>query len=223
MHHTLQPKGLEMALSATFDKTRKDIEKTLSNSTPLLAVVGAGDLAVEKLRTVGGGLNARAQKIDTSAARDQAKAKFDDVQARVGAVPGEVRAAPEQLKSLSDKTQALLGDYLAAAISTYGDLAGRGKELVTRVRTQQATEDFEQQLKSTVTKAKATTTTAKKSAAKTKTAAKSATTTAKKQASATSTSAEATTTSAKKTAEAAADAITDAASKVGDSDDNAAD
>ncbi|MGH3506667.1 MAG: hypothetical protein ACRDO2_05625, partial [Nocardioidaceae bacterium] len=186
-----------MALPATFDKTRKDLEKALTDSTPLLAVVGAGDLAVEMLRKVGAGLNARAtdlnarvSHVDATAVRGQAKARVEGLQSalqsRMDAVQADVLAAPDQVKELPSKAQAkaqaALDTTYSTALSRYDDLAGRGKTLVTRIRKQQASADLEQQVGSTVSRAKGTATTAKKSASRTKSAAKSTTTTAKKQA-----------------------------------------
>ncbi len=206
-----------MALASTFQKTRKDIQKTLTDSGALDAVVGAGDLAVKKLREARADLSARAESI----------------QADVKHAPDLVKAAPELVKSLPAHAQAALGEAVAGALATYEDLSVRGKDLVTRVRGQQATQDLKAQAAATVSHAKATTTTAKKSAAatktasksasttakksaaSTKTAAKSATTTAKKSAARTRTSAKSTNTGVKKTASAAAKAAGDAASKVG--------
>ncbi len=198
-----------MAFTASIDKTRKDLEKTLSNSTPLLAVVGAGDLAVHKLRAAGAELNARASQLDPATVRSQ-------TEATVGAVQAEVLATPDRVKTLPAKAQSALEDVSAGALSAYGDLAERGKILVNRISGQQATKDLQDQAKSTASKAKATATTAKKSASRTKSATKAATTTAKKQAKATKTSAKGTTTSATKTASAATKAAGDAAAKVGD-------
>ncbi len=130
------------------------------------------------------------------------------------------------VQSVPSKAQGLLGDAIVSAFSTYGDLAGRGKSLVTRVRRQQATSDLQEQAESTVARAKATRTTVKKqagattqsAAATTATARKSAaatTSTAKKSASRAKSSAKATTTSAKKTASATKKATSDAADKTG--------
>ncbi len=208
-----------MALSATIEKTRKDIEKRLADTGALNAVVGASDLAVKKLREAQADLTARAASIDPKALRDQAQAT--------------VVSAPEQVKALPTKAQAALGEAVATALTTYGELAARGSDLVARVRRQQATQDLKAQASTAVSHAKATattaqrsasstksavksaTTTAKKSAKTTKTAAKSATTTAKKNAAQTKTSAKSTVTSAKKTATAAKKAADATASKVG--------
>ncbi len=202
-----------MALNANLEKTRKDLEKTLANSTAFHVVVGAGDLAVEKLRVVRAELSSRAASFDAKALRDQATTT---VAARAGSVQDDVRAAPEQVKALPVKAQAVLEEVVASALSTYGELAGRGKKVVGLVSNQQATTDLKKQAKTTVTQAKAATTTAKKSAASTKTSAKATATTAKKSAAKTKSAAKATTTSAKKTATAAKKATEDTAAKLGD-------
>ncbi len=49
----------------------KDLEETLANSTPLLAVVGAGDFAVEKIRAARGELVSRSASFDPKAFREQ--------------------------------------------------------------------------------------------------------------------------------------------------------
>lgn len=123
----------------------KDLEETLANSTPLLAVVGAGDLAVEKLRAAREGLTGKATSVDPQALRDQAQTA---VVTGIGAVQAEVATAPERLRALPEKAQewpakaqdlpakaqSMLADVLATAFSTYGELAGRGKSVVDAVR-----------------------------------------------------------------------------------------
>lgn len=130
------------------------------------------------------------------------------------------------VQSVPSKAQGLLGDAIVSAFSAYGDLAGRGKSLVTRVRRQQATSDLQEQAKSTVARAKATRTTVKKQASATQQSAAATTSTAKKSAAATKSTAKksagrarssvkATTTSAKKTASATQKASNAAATKTG--------
>ena len=73
------------------DKLRiKDLEETLANSTPLLAVVGAGDLAVEKIRAARGELVSRSASFDPKAFREQAQATFTG---RVEALQTEMQTA----------------------------------------------------------------------------------------------------------------------------------
>ena len=192
-----------MPLTSALDKTRKDLERTISelDKTPLYAVVGAGDLAVAKLRDVRGELNARAAKLDPHALRDQTEAS--------------VAASIESVQSVPTKAQGLLGEVIASAFTTYDELAGRGKSLVTRVRRQQSTADLQEQATSTVARAKATATTVKKQTRASKKSASATTSTAKKSASRAKSSAKATTTSAKKTASATKKASNAAAIKVG--------
>jgi hypothetical protein len=186
-------------IEQTIEKTRKDLEKTLSDPTPLYVIAGAGDFALEKLRTVGADFNSKAAKFDAKAFAEQAQASVTN---RVGSLQSDVQHAPEQVKELPAKFQAALGEAVATALSgavaAYGDFAERGEVLVTRIRKQQASQDLEDQLGATTAKVKAATTTAKKSATKTKTATKAAAT------------------SAKKSAEAATEAVVDAADKIGD-------
>lgn len=184
-----------MPITTTFDKTRKDLERTLADidPTPLYAVVGVGDLAVEKIRT----------------ARTELSIRAESVQA-------DVLSAPAQAKALPTRAQSAVGEAIAAARTAYGELASRGKKLVTRVGSQQATQDLQEQAKSTAARAKATTTTVKKQAATTQRSAATTTSTAKKSADRVKTPAKATATSAKKTASAAKKATAAGASKVGD-------
>lgn len=184
-----------MPITTTFDKTRKDLERTLADidPTPLYAVVGAGDLAVEKIRAARAELSSRAESVQS-----------------------EVLGAPAQAKALPTKAQSAVGEAIATALTTYSELASRGKKLVTRVGGQQATQDLRAQAKSTGSSAKATTTTAKKQAAATRKSAATTASTAKKSTGRAKTPAKATATSAKKTASAAKRAAATGASKVGD-------
>jgi heparin binding hemagglutinin HbhA len=116
----------------------KDLEETIANSTPLLALVGAGDLAVEKFRAARDELAGRAAAFDPKTVRDQAQAGFAS---RVEALQSELMAAPERIQALPEraqewpaKAQSLLADVLSTAFSTYGELAGRGKTRVSQVR-----------------------------------------------------------------------------------------
>lgn len=113
---------------------REELEETLVNSTTLLAVVGAGDLAMEKLRAAHGELMSRTAAYGPRALREQAQSTLAD---HVGALQSEMLAAPEHLKALPERAQelparaqSLLADLVSAAFSTYGELAGRGKTVV---------------------------------------------------------------------------------------------
>jgi hypothetical protein len=179
-----------MALADTFEKTLKNVDVT-----PFYAVIGAGDLAVEKIRNASNEVQVLVVEADpkTVPAKVQAAAT-----ARVEAVTADMKARSSEAKDFPTMAQNLFFEAMSQAIAAYGELAERGKELVTRARSQRETELLETQVKATVTKAKATATTTKKSAAATKKSAK------------------ATATSARKTADAAKKSAKAAAEKIGD-------
>jgi len=213
-----------MTLSTTLEKTRKDIEKTLHDPTPLYVLAGATDFAAEKLRGLSSELSARAAKLDAKTlreqTREQARAAQAGVSSRIDSLQSDLQSAPAQAKEIPGKVQAALGDAAASALSTavaaYGDFAERGESLVKKVRKQPETQHLDEQVDATVAKVKATSTTAKKSAAATKTSAKSTATTAKKSAAATKTATKSAATGAKRSAAAAADAVEAGAEKIGD-------
>jgi hypothetical protein len=166
--------------------------------TPLYALAGAGDLAVEKFRAVSDDVTARFAKLDQKALQTELTKAQSELTKRFEAIVADAKTAPAKLRELPATAQAGFTTVLGQAEETYEDLAGRGKDLVERIRTQKATEDLVTQAKTTVSKAKATRTTAKKTA-------ETATRNVK-----------ATATSARKTAKTASKAASTAATKVGD-------
>lgn len=117
-----------MALSTTIEKARKDVEKTLSDPTPLYALAGVGDLAVEKARAAGNDIAARAAAFDAKAFGDKAQAKVEEIQAKIAArfdtLPDDVKAAPEQAQVKATALQAKAGELqakIAARVSTIQD------------------------------------------------------------------------------------------------------
>lgn len=218
---------------------------TKTSATPLFAVVGATDLAVERAREA----RLRADKVRADLKADLAPSA---VQTRAQLVLGEAKALP---------TKALNQGVVTAdqVTKSYEDLADRGEKLVTRIKNQKATTDLVAQAETTLSlgtgavttarkavldvrsSALATFTTGRKEAAKvtetvidtvadeaevtatevkaaakrTRTAAKRTNTTATKAAKRTTSSAKATTTSARKTAAGTMKATTKAADKVG--------
>ena len=223
----------------------EDLRKTV-DTTPFYAVVGATDLAVEKVRDA----RVRALKTRDEIVTDLAPAT---VQARATKVADQVKEIP----AVAINQTMVVGGKVAEG---YDELAARGKNLVTRIRRQKATQDFVAQAETTVAQAKgavtsarraaleiersakATITTGRKEAAKvahvlgdtvaeesriaetevaqsakrTRTAAKRTRTTTKNATKRASSSAKAATTSARKTAVAAEKAVEKAATKVGD-------
>jgi hypothetical protein len=166
--------------------------------TPLYVIAGAGDLAVEKFRAVSGDVSTRFAALDQKALQTELAKRQAELSKRLEALAADAKTVPAKLRELPAVAQAGLTTVLGQAEETYDDLAARGQEIVTRIRSQKATEDLVTQAKTTVSKAKATRTTAKKSAG-------TATRNVK-----------ATATSARKTAKTASKAATDAAGKVGD-------
>ncbi|MDX6260945.1 MAG: heparin binding hemagglutinin HbhA [Kribbellaceae bacterium] len=163
--------------------------------TPLYAIAGAGDLAVEKFRAVSDDVSTRFAKLDQKSLQSSLQAELSK---RLEVLAAEAKTVPAKLRELPSVAQAGLTTVLGQAEETYEDLAGRGKDLVTRIRSQKATEDLVAQAKTTVSKAKATRTTAKKTAD-----------TATRNVKATATSARKTAATAKKAAATAADKVGD--------------
>ena len=161
-----------MALPDTFEKTLKNVDPT-----PLYALVGASDLAVEKLRNVSSELQVLVADMDPKTVPSKVQAATN---ARVEAVTADMKARKSDAKDFPTMAQNMLFEMLSQAVATYGELAERGKELVIRVRNQRESEVLQDQAKATVSKVKATATTTKKSAAATKKSAKSAATSARK-------------------------------------------
>jgi len=89
----------------------EQLEKTFKDPTPFYAVLGAGDLAVKKLREV------------TTEAQERIPRTAD-------------------VRGLPDKAQAAMSDVVSQAFETYTDLANRGRELLTKMRDQPASEEF---------------------------------------------------------------------------------
>jgi hypothetical protein len=218
-------------------KTRFELPAQLPESVarPLYAGVGATDLAVEVVRdyvadvqkrfgemqkTVSGidydpsALRAEAQKRAHDATKavtervetlnktvtEDAQARREAVEKRVAELQAEARALPGRLQKLWDA-------QFDTAEHRYDELVTRGETLVGRIRRQPSTVEAEKAVKTTVAKAKTTKTQAGKAAKKSAASAKK---------SPARSSAKATATSAGKAAESVADAVTDAAEKIGD-------
>jgi chromosome segregation ATPase len=186
---------------------------TRTSVTPLYAIAGVGDLAVEKFRAVSGDVSSRFAKLDQKAVQTTLQTELTkrqtELQAelakrqaelakRFEALAADAKTVPAKLRELPAVAQAGLTTVLGQAEETYEELAARGQEIVGRIRTQKSTEDLVAQAKTTVSKAKATRTTARKTAQ-----------TAERNVKATATS-------ARKTAKSATKAASVAASKVGD-------
>jgi hypothetical protein len=118
-----------------------DLRKTLSDPTPLYALAGAGDLAVEKLKTVPE--KAAALAADRQAAQEKATARLTEAQARLveaqAKVSETVQSLPTDLKSLQERAQGIAlqsvgraAELAVKAREVYDELAVRGKVVVDR-------------------------------------------------------------------------------------------
>ncbi len=167
-------------------------------TTPLYAMVGAGDLAVSLARTAAADVQSRLAKIELP----------------------RIDVRNVDLRRAATDAQARLSQEPAVVLGQIDELADRGKTLVGRIRGQQATRTTAQAARTTAAKAKTAKTQTEKAASEqastTKQSAKRASTSARKTASTAKRNAKATGTSARKTASAASKAAEDAASKVGD-------
>lgn len=178
-----------------------------------------------------------------AAAAKDARVRRSAIEARVSALQTEAKAYPARVQT---QVTSLVDDNVAAATATYAGLVKRGESLVGRIRRQDSTVAATQSAGTTVAKAKTTATQARKAADASATAAdrtaatkvapkprptakkatqkaagkKAAATTARKSAAkktaTAQSSAKATATAARTTAAHAAQAVVEAAEKVGD-------
>ncbi|HEU5000153.1 MAG TPA: hypothetical protein VFT68_14525 [Lapillicoccus sp.] len=137
-----------------------DLKKTVTDATPVYAVVGVTDLAAEKLRT------ARTQA--TAAGKTITTVNPKAVQKQVQDVPAVVL---ERGLELAGKAQ-----------QQYDAFAARGEELVKRIRTQKSTQDLVAQAEQTVALGKGAVTTVRKAVSETQASAKATLTTGRHQA-----------------------------------------
>ena len=153
----------------------KEIRKSVTDTTPYYAVVGAVDLAVEKVREAGD-YAGKAQATLTSVDADAVRA---DVVAQYRKVLRDAQDAPAAALSKAIEVAEKLSDQ---AVDQYDALAVRGAELLKRLETQQATQDLVKQYDATVALSKGAVTTAKKAFADTQASAKATVTTLNRQA-----------------------------------------
>ncbi|WP_020578994.1 hypothetical protein [Actinopolymorpha alba] len=161
--------------------------KPSSEATPLYAIAGAGDLAVEKIRALS---KIASQKFSELEATDPAKVS-DRVQGRLeegaDALATALRTAStdimDQAKGISDRAQAAFQAALIQAGDTYDVLAQRGERAVVRMRSKQNGRQIQ---RPSTSRAKSTTrkrATTKKATSPTTRARKSTRSTAKKSSS----------------------------------------
>ena len=124
--------------------TVTDFRKSVTEATPVLAVVGAADLAVERVRSLAAQVEQAAADLDTKALQSQ------------------VANAP----TLAVNRALVVANEVAVQVETqYESLAARGKKLVDRVQSQKATKDLVTKGKATLSRTQAAVTTARRTVA----------------------------------------------------------
>ncbi len=117
------------------EKNQIDVEDL---KAPLLAAVGAADLALERVNEIVATLRDRAGD-----ARTDAEARVEKRRARINKLQGEL---PTQFGDIrerltSDEVRKLAENYAETAQTTYNKLIERGEAALERLRTQPALED----------------------------------------------------------------------------------
>jgi hypothetical protein len=151
-----------------------EIRKNVTESTPLMAVVGATDYAVERVRHAAGNaahlqdeLGRRVQLLEKVPATVQERVRAFDVQA----VPAQ--AVARALETAGRVEQ------------SYELFAARGKELIDRVAAQSATQDLLAQGRTTLSRTRAAVTSARRAVDETTAAALGAVTLGRREAAST--------------------------------------
>src|SRR6266511_2206085 len=93
--------------------------------TPLYAIAGAGDLAVEKIREYGDDLSNRVVSL-----KDQPKTVQTELTKQFEKLTADAKTVPAKLRELPFFVQSSVNTVLGEAEATYDELAGRGKKLV---------------------------------------------------------------------------------------------
>jgi heparin binding hemagglutinin HbhA len=145
-----------------------NIRKTVTESRPVRAAVGATDLAVERVRETLRDPAATQAKVEATVSRVQKAvgetvAGFDAkaVRTRVGAAL-DPKTLQETAQHLPGAAAARAADLAGRAEARYGSLAERGKDLVERVRTRPAAQDLLTQGRETLTRTRSAATTVRK-------------------------------------------------------------
>lgn len=136
----------------------KDIRKSITDTNPVYAAVGATDLAFERLRDARVRAAAVRLDLDVKVIQDRALERFEKATEHVQQIPTQVR---NQTAEAADKAR-----------DGYTSLAVRGEKLVKRIRNQKSTKDLFAQAGNTVSLGKGAVTTVRKAANHTQRAAK---------------------------------------------------
>jgi len=123
---------------ATKSKQTKNQQTADDLRAPLLAAVGAADLALERVNEIVGTLRERAgeARTDTQARVDEGRARLTKLQEELPTQFGDIR---ERLNS--DELRKFAETYADAAQTTYNKLVERGEAALERIRSTPALED----------------------------------------------------------------------------------
>ena len=169
-----------MARKTRMDEMKKDLQKTATEArTQLMAVVGATDLAVEKIRVAQEHFVQVAREMDAKSLQKDAERFQKDVK-KVQKNLAKIQAdLTKRLSKTAKDVQTVPANAVGHSIelatkaqATVEELAERGEALVQRIRTQRSTKDLKAQVETTVAAGKGAVTTARKAAVSTDRAAK---------------------------------------------------
>jgi heparin binding hemagglutinin HbhA len=151
----------------------KDIRKTVTDTTPVYAVVGVTDLAVERLREARARAATRAAAVREDAATRAAAVRVDlDITTMQDKAVKRFEKVTEQVQQIPAQVRSQSLEAVGKARETYSGLAVRGEKTVKRIRNQKPTKDLFAQAGSTVSIGKGAVTTVRKAAHDTQRAAR---------------------------------------------------
>jgi hypothetical protein len=181
------PAGAQIRRRVTAMARATQLPQSVTDSTPVLAALGATDLAVERVRAAAVRAQALQSELEARLAKAQAgaEARFTKAQTRVESRVAQVRGRVDAFDAKTLTSQAQQAPALAVSQALelagrveqgYEDLAVRGRKLVDRLASQKATQELISQGKVTLSRTKAAVTTARKAVDQTTAAAKAAVT-----------------------------------------------
>lgn len=161
-----------MARKPTTDKLQEDLKRVADDARmQVMAVVGATDLAVEKVRDAQERLVEAAKAID---AKDLPK-EFKKIQDNLESLQKDLAdVVSRRIKDVQGGPADAIGhgiELASKAHATVEELAERGEDVIARIRNQKPTKELKSSVKSTVKASKSAVTSAKKAAIDTEKAA----------------------------------------------------
>ena len=126
-------------------KTQKNQPTVDDLKAPLLAAVGAADLALERVNEIVASLRERAEgaRTDAEARVEEGRARLTKLQEDLPTQFGELRD-----RLTSDEFRKVAESYADAAQTTYNNLVERGEAALERLRTQPAIEEGRERVES---------------------------------------------------------------------------